>query len=246
MPRETNSPPLPSAWIMVIGSALILFHLFCALITTLFMSSGPWPIPGGGSAEWLAPEFAITAGTTIAEPYQRVFKNTHAFRFPSIKQEGLEITMEVVLRDATGTVTSKHSFPAPEAPASVRYRQLVLAQQLGNDMPLPPQTGVIIAPAGEKLPTVRWWHQEADRRMVLKEADPNTVPRNQSFMTPSPFQYIVAKSFARFLGRQHPGQKVEIIRAWHEPILPMVLLDRDPPTSDILRQFQSSYGELPQ
>lgn len=243
---KENATPMPPKWVMVLGSIAILFHLFCAFITPLFMTSGPWPIPGGGSVEWLAPEFAITAGSAIAEPYRQALKSTYHFRFPSIKQEQLEISMEVILRNAAGTVTARRTFPDPEAPASIRFRQMLMVQQLGNDIPMDPQAGVKLAAPGQTLPKLRWWQSDGERHMVLKEADPNEVPRNQSFMTPSPIQYTVAKSFARYLARNNAQQKVELVRAWHDPLLPMVLIQNEAPTADLIRPFQSSYGELPQ
>lgn len=244
MSRESQ-PALPPAWVMVLGSIAIAVHLFFALISSLFASSGPWPTPMG-SSEVLPPQFAISVGANLAEPYQRLLKATHSFRFPSIKQEMLEIGFEAIQRDANGNVVSKRVIPDPDASGAIRYRQQLLAQQLGNDIPLPPPQGVIIAAVGEKLPTLRWWSPDGDHRMVLKQDNANAVPRNQNFMQPSPWQYIVAKSFVRYQQRQNNLGHVEIIRSWYEPIMPMVLIEREAPTADILRRFQSSYGELSQ
>lgn len=250
MPRE-NGSTYPPGWVMVIGSLLIIFHLFCALHTSLFTSSGPWPTPNG-NMQALPPQFAISIGRfsvngiNLLEQYQRLLRIYSSFRFSSIRQETLEISFEGIFRDAAGNVISKKSFPDPEAPSSIRYRQIQLAQQLGNDEPLPPPQGVVIAAPGKTLENVRWWHPDGDNRMVLKSDNPNAVPRNQNFMTPSASQYLIAKSFARFLGRQYEQPKVELVRYWYEPVLPMVLVEDEAPTADVLRRFQSSYGVLPQ
>lgn len=254
MPRENGSAhpnAYPPGWVMVIGSLLIIFHLLCALHTTLFTSSGPWPTPNG-NMQALPPQFAITIGRLsineqpVLEAYQRAMRVYSSFRFSSIRQETLEISFEGIFKDTAGNVISKKSIPDPEAPASIRYRQVQLAQQLGNDEPLPPPQAVIIAAPGKTLENVRWWQADGENRMVLKEDNPNSVPRNQNFMTPSASQYLIAKSFARFLGRHHEQPRVELVRYWYEPVLPMVLIEDEAPTADVLRRFQSSYGVLPQ
>lgn len=244
--NKENAQTMPPTWVMVLGSVAIAFHLLCALITTLFMPSGPWPLPNGANSEVLAPQFAMTAGTLIAEPYQRLLKVNYHFRFPSIRQEDNEVSFELIVRDAQGIVQARRHIPDPEAPASIRYRQSVMAHQLGNDIELPPPQGVVIPAPGQKLPTIRWWQPEGEQRLVLKQDDPNAVPRNQLFRQPSPWQFIVAKSYSRFMARHHPNSKIELVRTWYEPVHPMVLIEQSAPTADVLRRFHSSYGELSQ
>lgn len=244
MQRE-NEPAWPPTWLMVVGSLAIAIHLFLAFFMTLNVPSGPWATPQGAMPA-LAPAFANTIGSSFALPYQSVLRSNSTFRFSSMRQEQLDLTFEALLKDDKGTVTRKISYPDPTAPSSIQYRQKLLAQQLGNDEPLPPQQSVIIAAPGEQLPTLRWWQQDGDRRYVLKQDNPNAVPRNQQFMQPSQAQMIVAKSYARFLARHHAAPKVEIQRSWYDPIMPMVLINQDPPTADELRRFMSSYGELNQ
>jgi hypothetical protein len=243
--QRANEQVWPATWAMVLGSVVIAIHLLLAFFMTLNVPSGPWPTPQGGSTAE-APPFAMVIGRRLAMPYQSVTKSNSTFRFSSIRQEQLDISFEAKLKDDKGTVTSKINFPDPEAPSSIQYRQKLLAQQLGNDEPLPPQQGVILPAAGQQLPTLRWWQQDGDRRYVLKQDNPNAVPRNQQFMQPSVSQMIVAKSFSRFLARHHATAKVEINRIWYDPIMPMVLITDPPPTSDDLRRYSSSYGELNQ
>lgn len=245
MPKEI-SQKLPPTWAMILGSVAILCHFICALISALNSNSGPWPLPNNIVSMADPPQFAFTAGEMVSGYYQRILKNTSAFRFTSIKQEVNEIMFDAVIRDANGVVVAKRSIPDPEAPEAIRYRQRLLAQQLGNDIPLPPPEGVIIAPAGQKLPTLRWWQPENDRNFILRQDNPNAVPRNQEFRQPNPWQFIVAKSYARYLSRQYANSKIELRRYWYDPVFPMVLIENTPPTADILRRFQSSYGELSQ
>jgi len=241
-----HSPPaLPPAWVVVLGSVLVLVHLFCALASALNTFSGPWAMLGGNAgSEALAPQFAISSWSGLAEYYQRYVKVTSPFRFSSLRQEMLEINAEAVLKDEAGKVIDKVKLPDPEASSAMQYRQRLLAQQLGNDIPLPPQQGVVIAPEGQKLPTIRYWVNETDHRLVLKEDNPNAVPRNQSFMQPSTWQYIVAKSYVRYLNRQQPKAKVELVRSWYDPVNPIVLIEQEAVPAEMLRGFTSSYGEL--
>lgn len=244
-----NSPVLPPTWVMVLGSVLVLLHLYCAVASAWNVYSGPWAMPtGNGSSEAEAAPFANSAWRAfgLAENYQQFVKVTVPFRFNTIRQEGLEIKAELVLRDSSGKVVSRQKFPDPEASSVIQYRQRLLAQQLGNDIPLPPQESIIIAPGGGKLPVVRYWVNESDHRLVLKEADPNTIPRNQMFMQPSDWQYIVAKSYVRHMKRQQPDAKVELLRFWSEPVNPTVFYDQAAPPAELFRGFTSSYGELRQ
>ncbi len=243
-----QSPPvLPPTWVMVLGSVLVLLHLYCAAASALNVVSGPWALPGGNAtSEADAAPFATAAWRAFdfANNYQQYVKVTFPFRFNSLRQEGLEINAELIQRDDAGKVIGRQKFPDPEASSAIQYRQRLLAQQLGNDIPLPPQQSVIIAAPGQKLPTVRYWVNESDHKLVLKEQDPNEVPRNQNFMQPNNWQYIVAKAYVRHMQRQQPNAKVELLRSWYDPVNPTVLYEQTAPSPEIFRGFTSSYGEL--
>lgn len=248
MPRE-NEPAkilsgMPPTWMMVLGSVAIALHLLLAFILTLNQPSGPWPVQGAGLPAD-PPRFVSGIGNHwLTNLYHNTVRSNHSFHFSSNRQEGQEISFDGLIKDDKGTVIKKISIPDPEAPSSIQVRQRLLAQQLGSDEPLPPQTGVIIAPAGKELEPVRWWHQDADRRFILKTENPNAVPRNQSFMHPTDAQLIIARAYSRFLSRQNAGARVELNRNWYDPILPMVLVNDPPPNAADLRHFSSSYGEL--
>lgn len=242
--RRESQPALPPTWVMLLGSVLIMFHLSCALITALGASSGPWPVQGE-TYEGIPPRFTRTPKDLIADNYQRLLKATYHFHFGSIKQEVQEISFDAILRDDKGAVVGKRVFPDPEASSAIRYRQQMLAQKLSDDIPLPPQTGIVIAPAGQTLPTLQWWSPDGERRSVLKQDNPNAVPRNQNLMQPSTWQYLVAKSYERYLKRQTSQPKIEIIRTWYNPVMPVFMIDeRMSPSPEMLFRYQSSYGEL--
>lgn len=243
MARE-NEPSWPPTWMMALGSVAIAIHLLLAFILTLNEPSGPWPVQGAGMPAD-APRFASGIGNHwLTNLYHNTVRCSHSFHFSSNRQEHQEITFEGLLKDDKGTVVRKVTIPDPEAPSSIQIRQRLLAQQLGNDEPLPPQQGVVIAAPGQELKPIRWWHQDADRRYVLKVDNPNAVPRNQNFMHPTDGQLLIARSFARFLSRQNGGGKVELNRYWFDPVLPMALFNDPPPSADDLRRYSSSYGEL--
>lgn len=235
---------MPPTWMMVLGSLAIAIHLLLAFIMTLNEPSGPWPVDGAGIPAD-PPRFVREIGNYwLTNLYHNSVRSNHSFHFSSNRQEGQEISFDGLIKDDKGTVIKKVSIPDPEAPSSIQVRQRLLAQQLGNDEPLPPQQGVIIAAPGKELEPIRWWHQEADRRYILKTENPNAVPRNQSFMHPTDAQLIIARSYSRFLSRQNAGAKVELTRSWYNPIMPMVLVNDPPPNAADLRHFSSSYGEL--
>ena len=244
MPRE-NEPGLPPTWLMVFGSLVIAIHLFLAFIITLSVPSGPWPVQDNVfNAD--PPRFTMFPSEYVAGPYQKVFKCISPFRFVSLRQEQQQVSMEALIKNKEGTVIRKMTIPDPDAPSSIRYRQKLLAHQLGSDEQMPPQQGVIIAAPGETLPMLRWWQPDGDGRFILKQDNANAVPRGQMFMQPTFSQMVIAKSYYRFLAKHNPGERVELVRCWNNPILPMILFENETPSSDILRRQTSSYGELNQ
>jgi hypothetical protein len=246
MPRS-NDPALPPAWVMILASLAIGFHLFCAGVTTLAFESGPWPVPGGEQPVDVAtaPYFAAISNQ-VALPYQRALKATHSFHFPSTRQEQQDVSMEAVLRDSEGKPVKRLSFPNKDVPHQIYARQSMLMHQLASDIPLPPQGAIVLPGAGQALPTVRWWHQESDTQFVLKKDNPNAVPRNQRLDQPSNAQFLLVNSFARFISRNNEKARVEVIRLWQPPLQPFILLNRDIDPAPMLRRNQSSYGELSQ
>ncbi|HMO36494.1 MAG TPA: hypothetical protein PKA06_10670, partial [Gemmatales bacterium] len=218
---RVNSSAKPPGWVVLLGSVFVLLHLFWAVVTALNVESGPWALPGmNESAVALAPPFANSAATSFGDYYTQLVKITSNFRFNSLRQQLLEIAVEAIVRDDSGKVVTRYKLPDPEASGFVQYRQRMGPQKVGNVTPPPPQTSVIIPAPGQKLEPVRYWVSESERRLILKEEDPNAVPRNQNFMQPSPWQYIVAKSYVRHILRQQPKTRVELVRSWYDPVNP--------------------------
>jgi hypothetical protein len=242
--RTEQSIALPPRWVLIGGSIILLFHVFAMLIAAFDATSGPWPTPMGPSpAE--PPPFAYHIAEHVTLPYTRLIKMASSFHFYSNKQESQEVLFEARLKNESGKVINTYRFPDPSANPWLRYRQRLLAQQLGNDEPLPPQQGVIIPPVGQQLPKLRWWQPEGEKRLKLIEGTSNDVPRNQQLMQPSTLSYITAKSYARYLAKTGQADKVEIVREWFDPINPVVLFRNEQPPDDLFTRFYATYGDLP-
>jgi hypothetical protein len=243
MSRESMPAGLPRG-IIVLASIAIAFHLFNALIAVIHVRSGPWlaPIPGGSPAE--PPPFSVWIGENVAEPYNQLFKVNDNFHFASNRQEMQEISFEAVVKDSSGKVVARRRMPDPDANPFVFQRQQLLARYL-IDAPMDVAQGVVIAPPGQTLPTLYWWHSESERHSVLRSGDANTVPRNQELMKPSDTAFAALRSYGRYLRRVHGAASVEVMRTWRNPILPTVLFAPEPLGPDLFRPNTSSYGELP-
>jgi len=246
LPRMRTEQPfaLPPKWVLVGGSIVLLFHLFAVLIAAFDATSGPWPTQMGPSpAE--PPPFAYHTAEYVTLPYTRLIKMASSFHFYSNKQESQEILFEARLKNESGKVIKTFRFPDPSANPWLRHRQRLLAQQLGNDEPLPPQEGVKLSPSGQQLPKLRWWQPAGEKRLVLREDTPNAAPRAQQSMQPSTLSYIMANSYARYVSRKGQAGKVEIIREWFDPINPVVLFQNELPGDDLFKRFYANYGDLP-
>jgi hypothetical protein len=241
MPRDRAATVLPR-WVIVLGSLAIGFHLFNALLSTLNVRSGPW-VTNVGPSPAEPPPFAAIIGDALTVPYNRLVKVNHNFHFDSNRQEIQEITFEARLRDSSGKVIDTQKIPEPEANAFVRQRQWLLAQRLGGDEPVPPVQGVVLAPPGQELPAMYWWQEEHPRLLKLYKGNANTIPRNPQLMQPSEASFIAVRSYARYVKRLHGASAVEIMRTWRDPVMPTILFAPEPPSPDILKPFQSSYGE---
>jgi hypothetical protein len=242
MTSEPQGVTLPN-WVIWLGSAAVLFHLAAVATTALDAPSGPWVSPMGPTNS-PAPAFAAHLSREATGPYCRLIKMSNSFHFASNRLETQEIAFRAVLKDAGGKVVEERRFPNPQANSAIQYRQKLLASQLGNDEPLPPQLGIIIPPPGQELPKLRWWQIEGEKRLKLVQDSPNAAPRNQQLMQPSAWSFLAVRSYVRHLTSAHDAASVEIVRTWHDPVLPMLLYNRQMPDRETLRNFQSSYGDL--
>lgn len=251
-------PPLsptagaPPRWLVLVGSAAIVFHLAAITLPVLDMRSGPWP---GGFAE--APAFAHSA-RALSTLHARYLRVVHSYDFPSNRPSDLPgVEFEVRLRDADGKVLQTLRFPDAKANLWVRQRQELLARNLAPDQPLDPPGAELLAAPGQKIPTVSFWTLPTEfgagsekpsltgdtNQLLLRTVEYNQVPRNRQLMKPTDWAMVLQRSYARYLCRKHGAASAEVLRHTREPVAPAVLFGRElPPTA--LEDLVSSFGEV--
>ncbi|HTU23549.1 MAG TPA: hypothetical protein VMG10_36270 [Gemmataceae bacterium] len=251
-------PPLsptataPPRWLVRVGSAAILFHLAAITLSVLDMRSGPWP---SGYAE--APAFAHSA-RALSTLHGRYLRVVHSYDFPSNRPGDLPgVEFEVRLKDVDGKVLQTLHFPDPKANFWVRQRQELLARNLAPDQPLEPPGAELLAPPGQKIPTVSFWTlpDEFDRgagqppagnakvQLLLRTVDYNHVPRNRQLMKPTDWALVLQRSYARYLCRKYGAVSAEVLRHTREPVSPAVLFG-NPMPPNALQDLVASFGEV--
>jgi hypothetical protein len=260
-PPSSSAAALPR-WLVVAGSAVILFHLAAIIIPVLDVRSGPWPTPMGPNMG-IPPEFAhASAGlSTLHGKYLRV---AHSYHLLCDRPADLAaVEFEVRLRDDQGKLLETLRFPDPQANAWVRHRQTILASPLALDFPAEQQGGEIVAAPGANVPKVEIWLDANQMKRIGKEAgwapqdlsaDPKVqvrlrpvpqhlVPREPGVRRPSEWSMVVAKSYARHLCKVHGAASAEIVRLIRDPVSPAVLFnDQAPPGA--FDDRVASFGEM--
>jgi hypothetical protein len=258
-PPSKNGGPLPR-WLVLGGSALIVWHLAAIVLPVLNTASGPWPMPTGRSmAE--PPQFAraLNGLTTIHDKYLRLVHNYHhASNRPG---DVPAIAFEVRLTDGDGRLLQTMRFPDPAANRWLRHRQELLAGALGPDIPVEAPGGEVIGAPGGNVPTQSVWlipedqlppsaggpgpRAEADRKppLQLRELPQHLIPRNREVMKPIDLAVVVARSYARHLCRAHGAARAEIIRVTKDPVPPAVLFGGEPPPQSF-ETLTASFGEM--
>jgi hypothetical protein len=236
-----------------VGSVFALGHLLSLGLLALHPPSGPWPtrfgdLPADG------PMFAVTITSRLTYPYYlNPLRMTNNYHFASSRVGDPTIYFEIKLRDDDGKVIKTVKFPDPDANFWVRQRQSLLAQGLGNDMPVQPRTAEGVAPQGKNLAEVEYWEGSKDEHfeevLNLKKAPKHLVPTGPGgapAIRPSDFAKTLAHAYVRHLCREYGASKGELIRYSKEAVLPIILFM--PPT-EIEKNFKmmitlkSNFGE---
>jgi hypothetical protein len=252
-PRSPSGGALPR-WLVLIGTAAVLYHLTAITLAILDMKSGPWP---DGLAE--APAFAhsLRGLSTVHGKYLRV---AHSYDFPSNRPSDLPgVEFDVRLRDARGNVLQTLHFPDPQANFWVRQRQELLARNLAPDQPLEPPRAEILAAPGQKVPTLSLWALPEEFAasagnpvangfpekvaLHLQTVDVNNVPRNRQLMKPLDWALVLERSYARYLCRKYQAASAEVLRHTREPVAPAVLFGNEIPPN-ALEDLVASFGEV--
>ncbi|HZV07509.1 MAG TPA: hypothetical protein VE999_20660 [Gemmataceae bacterium] len=252
-PISPNGGELPR-WLVLVGSAAILYHLAAITLPILDMKSGPWP---GGLAE--APAFAHSL-RDISTVHGRYLRIAHSYEFPSNRPSDLPgVEFEVRLKDAKGNVIQTLHFPDPHANLWVRQRQDLLARNLAPDQPLEPPRAEILAAPGQKLPTVSFWALPNElgpnagnppvssfpenTPLHLQTMEYNNVPRYRQLMRPTDLALVLERSYARYLCRKYNAASAEVLRHTREPVSPAVLFGGEMPPH-ALEDLVASFGEV--
>jgi hypothetical protein len=201
--------------------------------------------------------------TTLHGKYLRLTNNYH---FVSNRPGDLPgVEFEVYLRDAEGNLLHKAKFPSPEANLWVRHRQQMLAGALA---PLEAPQGEVLAAPGASVPTMAVWlfpdelgpetpngpppggapapsATGPDRlgQLRLSFVPQHLVPRQRPIMRPMELSVVLARSYARYLCRQHGAARAEIVRHSREPVPPGVLFGAETPASTF-ESLVASFGEM--
>jgi len=126
--QRSQPPPLPG-WLMILGSAFVVFHLLAIGVLVLSAPSGPWLAPPPFPPSQVeGPRFALGIAELTTAYYLRPLKMTHNYHFLGNRPDAPGVTFEVRLKDADGHVSETLHFPSPRANAWLRYRHTLLAQ----------------------------------------------------------------------------------------------------------------------
>ncbi len=234
----------PSGWACGIGSLLIVFHLGAVAAGAFAAPSGPWPTPNGGELS-SPPQFAFSLHKGMAESYLGLVRLTHNYHFPSNRPATSGVYFEARLRDSSGQDRGTLRVPDPAAAPWVRYRQALLAKGLADDRPVPPPTGEVIPAPNRAAPATAIWDLAGPHRLRLAAVPNHLLPRDRPVFRPSDWSQVLARSYARHLGRTHGASTVEIVRYTQEAIPPAVMFFKDI-APEAFEPLVSTFGEVAQ
>lgn len=243
MPKPPGTPgvSLPR-WLIVLGSLVIVFHLGSVGVNALAAWSGPWADADGQTVG--PPLLANDLSATLTPAYLKPVRLTHNYHFPSNRPGMPGVWLEFRLKDADNNDLGTVKVPGDDVNPWVRHRQSLLMQLMQNDQRVMPPMSEVIAAPGQEVPRVQYWDRDpADGRLKLKTVSINDVPRAQPVMGPSPFAFLMARSYARYLCRETGAAKVELFRHHQDPIRPFVLTDESI-TARAFDEVISNFGEF--
>lgn len=266
-PLSSSLNRLPT-WLVVAGSAAILYHFVGIIIPILDIPSGPWASQGG-ERFGDPPHFAHSA-SNLAILQEDYFRIACSFHFDSNRPASTPgVEFEVRLKDADGKALKTLRFPDPSANTWVRHRQEVLARALAPDLPVPPQEGEVLAPPGGKVPTLAIWllqNENIDKPSMpppppsseegvlrLESVPLHLIPRNRDVWRPSDWALILVRSYSRYLCRTYGAASAEVVRLTRSSVSPAVLFgnqvapnEPNNPYSMVFEDLIATFAEVPQ
>lgn len=234
--------PLPS-WLRRVGTAAVIFKIMALSTLVLAAPSGPWPTDFGSSTA-LAPFFAGKLNEFFSNVYWSPLRMTHNYHYLSNRPLLPSIFFDVNLKDKEGRTIKSLRFPSKEDLPWIRFRHQLLANGLGDDMPVPPPRGTVIPAPGQQMPRTRIWDpEEGSNVMKVRVIEEHLVPRDRPVYRPNEWALLLAKSYARHLCSQYGAYKAEVIRHSRDQVSPVVLLAPQLPPGTF-NELVSSFGDI--
>jgi hypothetical protein len=243
MSATPENLPLPR-WLVWLGSAAIVFHLFALLIAVLATGSGPWPMPSGESRA-LAPKFAHDISEVTNGYYLRPLQMASSYHSLSNKTDIDSVFVEVQLRDEQNKVIQTLRLPDNKANLWVRSRQQLLALALADDEPVLPPRGEAIPAPGKSAPMETIWDSpDPSGPLRLTKVETHRIPRNRPVIRPMDSTQQLAKSYARHLCRETGAVSAELIRHSRRPLSPAMMFMNELPAPEAFEEMVCTFGEL--
>ncbi len=240
-PQAVSARALPR-WLILLGSAAVAFHLFALGALVVAAHSGPWP-GAVGTIMGMEPPFAAHVSAITTRDYLVPLKMSHNYHFATSRPGAPAAAFEVRLKDSGGQVVQTLEFPDARANCWVRHRQAQLAQDLADDVPVPPRQGETIPAPGQQVPNVTYWDSAEDCALRLKTVPEHLVPRDRPVFRPSEWSMVLARSYVRHLCREYGAASGELVRRTREPVAPDLMFTDEPPAA-AFDTLVANFGEF--
>jgi hypothetical protein len=226
------------------ASAVVVFHLFALLVLVIAAPSGPWPTPFGVESMALPPAFAAAVSQVTTRGYLMPLKMTHNYHFTANRLQLPAVSFEVRLKDSDGKLLETLHFPDDHANPWVRHRQSLLAQGLGEDLPVQPPQGEYIPPPGQDVPKLLIWGggEAPGSPMHLEEKSILLLPRDRPVARPNPWALLLTRAYGRYLCRAHGAASAELVRISRDPTTPMAMFEERLPAN--FENLVSDFGKV--
>jgi hypothetical protein len=226
---------------------LIAGHLLAIVLLVLGAPSGPWPVDEGYG--YATPPHFVQETLPYFERYLVGTKFTHNYHFlendvARLEKDHLETEFEVHLRDQEGKEIKTLRFPDKNATGMVRHRQGILASSLYADEMVEPRPGEFVPAPDQPIPVVTIWDSTGPRSAKLGTVQEHLIPRDRPVSAPSKLSMVLARSYARYLCREHNADSAEIVRYTRQLIPPDALYNPGDFPAEAFDEVTTSFGVI--
>jgi hypothetical protein len=222
--QTADAPGEVSRPVVVFGSVVVALHLAAVALGALDASSGPWPYPGG-TGPATPPQFAYSLDQLAAPSYRKPLGMYYSYRPDGNRPGQMGVYLEAKLRDRDGGEIGTVRIPDPDANAFIRHRQELLVRHLIEEVPVTPPPTEVIPPPGQKGPTALMYDSTGPHSASLRRVSVNLVPRDRPVYRPNDWALVLARSYTRFLCREHGAASAELTLHVKMPYPPAVLFE---------------------